>query len=229
MPIDIQTCEYKRWRSRALIVAGISINLAAIYTFLVPAAGNRPVAKFELPHKFGLAEQIAAPSIPKQIETDLESIQAHQQYQYGREGTISLEISYLVDTRGGVDTYLRNYTDISKEAIDAKIVEQIEGVGHHALLSDGDRTYLTSCISPRSRANVTQQQFSRYRYQNDLTWHTGWQWLLGRASIRDRRCLWVLMAVVNRGDLGASERTLATAWQDVYRWWLPNFPPIALD
>lgn len=215
-----------QWRSYILAITSISINLAAVCTFLFPSVGNRRVAEFEFPSKFGLAREVIAEDRIEQIKNSTETIQARQQYRYG-EMAIALELNYVVNTRGGVDTYLRNYTDITEAAIAAKSVKQIEGIGHHALLTDGDRAYLTGCISPRSPANVTQKQFSQYRYQNDLSLQIGWQWLRGQASIRDRRCLWVLMAIpVEEGSSQAKYRDLEAAWQDIYRWWLPNFPTL---
>ena len=222
----MQITNQSQWRSYILAFTSISINLAAVYTFLVPSAGDRQVAEFEFPSEFGLAREVAVEDRTQQTKKSIK-IQARQQYQYGQDMAIALELNYLVNTRGSIDTYLRNYTDISEAAIAAKSVKQIEGIGHHALLTDGDRAYLTSCISPRSLANVTQKQFSQYRYQNDLNLQVGWQWLQGKASIRDRRCLWVLMVTpVEQSSSQARYKDLEAAWQDIYRWWLPNFPTL---
>ena len=146
---------------------------------------------------------------------------------------ISLDISYLVGTRGDVETYLREYTDIPPETIKAKKVKHIEGVGYHALFANGDRqgdsksnrAYLSSCISPRSLSNVTQKQFSQFRYQNDLQLQVGLDWLQGKASIRDRRCLWILLSTpIMQSDPKTAYQVLENTWQDLYQWWLPNFP-----
>lgn len=227
----MQTTNRNQWRSYLLAVTSISINLAVIYTFLIPAAGNRQVAKFEFPSEFGLAKEVTiTKDVVEQAGTATETIQARQQYRYGRDRAIALEINYLVNTRGDVDTYLRDHTDISEKAIAAKSIRSIEGIGYYALLADKDRTYLTSCISRSSPANVTQKQFSQYRYEQDLSWQIGWRWLQGKTSIRDRRCLWVLLSTpANRNNLQTRYRHLEAAWQNIYRWWLPNFPSLVQD
>ena len=123
--------------------------------------------------------------------------------------------------------YLQNYTDIQDKTIKTKSIEQIEGIGYHALLRDNKQAYLTSCISPRSLSNVTQKQFSQYRYENDLNWHTGVKWLRGKASIRDRRCLWILLSIpVTQKNIQDDYQILETAWKNIYQWWLPNFPAL---
>ena len=219
------TIERTQWRSYILAISSISINLALVYTFFVPTAGNRGVAEFEFPASFGTAQAIVTSkdtSVNKQ-----EIIKARQQYQYDRDGrAIALEINYLVGTRGDVATYLQNYTDIDTEAIKAKLIKKLEGVGYYALLTNNKQAYLTSCISPRSLSNVTQQQFSQYRYENDLNWQIAWQWLQGKASIRDRRCLWVLLSTPTQNNIKTDYQVLETAWKDIYQWWLPNFPAL---
>lgn len=223
-------------RSYLLTVTGITLHLALAYSFFVPTAGNRQVAKFKFPQGFNqaIAEHsrgeiaIAETVSQNQAGTETETIQARQKYQYSQGGqAIDLEISYLVSTRGDVATYLQNYTTINAEAIKGKSIKQIEGVGYHTLFTDHNRAYLTSCISPRSPSNVTQKQFSQYRYQNDLQWQIGLDWLQGKASIRDRRCLWVLLSTpVTPGNSNVANEVLETAWKEIYHWWLPRFPDL---
>ncbi|MEY2859457.1 MAG: hypothetical protein RLZZ74_3770 [Cyanobacteriota bacterium] len=217
-----------QWRSYLLTVTGISLHLALAYSFLVPTAGNRQVAAFKFPQGFNQAIAIAETFSQNKPRTETETIQARQKYQYSQAGqAINLEISYLVSTRGDVATYLQNYTTINAEAIKGKSIKQLEGVGYHALLTEHNRAYLTSCISPRSLSNVTQKQFSQYRYQNDLQWQIGLDWLQGKASIRDRRCLWVLLSTpVTRGNSQVANLALETAWKEIYQWWLPRFPDL---
>jgi len=217
-----------KWRSYMLAATSISINLALVYTFLIPNAGNRQVANFSFPQSFSNAKAIATAKNISPTTSTTEKIETSQQYQYNQNGrAIALQINYLVGTRGDVGTYLANYTEIDAEIIKKKAIAQVENIGYHALLSDNKQAYLTSCISPRSPSNVTQRQFSQNRYQNDLNWHTGWQWLQGKASIRDRRCLWVLLSTPTTPDnIKADYQALETAWRDIYQWWLPNFPAL---
>ncbi|WP_019508585.1 cyanoexosortase A system-associated protein [Pleurocapsa sp. PCC 7319] len=229
------------WRSCVLAIASVGTNLAVVYGMIAPTVGNRPVADFEFPGHLSLNSTQAMAVKSRQVsrKTDnqeQEIIKAHQKYQYIQDNQkISLDISYLVGTRGDVNTYLQQYTDIEPKTIQAKKVKHIEGVGYHALFTTSDRqaqsknkrAYLSSCISPRSPSNVTQEQFSQFRYQNDLQLQVGLDWLQGKASIRDRRCLWVLLSTpIMQSDPKTAYQVLENAWQDLYRWWLPNFPAL---
>jgi len=221
------------WRSYSLVISTVGINLTLLATLLVSTVGNRDVADFKFPQQIHFREgkAIAKKSKinPQLTETVTgEVIKARQKYQYLQDGrSLNLGISYLVGTRGDVSTYLQTYTSVAEEIIKTKSVKQIPGVGYHALFTDGDRAYLTSCISPRSPSNITQKQFSQHRYQQDLQLQVGLDWLRGKASIRDRRCLWILLSTpVTASDSQAAEEILSTAWKDIYQWWLPNFPQL---
>jgi cyanosortase A-associated protein len=224
--------EQNQWRSCCLAITAISINLVTIYAIINPAVANRSVTDFQFPQQLKLpsAKSIIAINSTDVIKFNSSSdevIKARQKYEYTQaESPISLEMSYVINTRGEVTSYLQNYTKIAPEAIEAQKTAQIKQVGDYTLLTDRDRAYLSSCISPRSLSNVTQRQFSQYRYQNDLNLQVGWQWLLGKASIRDRRCLWVHLSTPLVSDSQTAYKTLETTWQALYQWWLPNFPAL---
>ena len=228
-----------QWRSCVLAIASIGTNLAVVYGLIVATVGNRTVPDFKFPEHLSLNSTQAMAVKSRQVSRkadnqEQEIIKGHQKYQYIQDNQkISLDISYLVGTRGDVDTYLQQYTDIEPKTIQAKKVKHIDGVGYHALFTSSDRqgdsesnrAYLSSCISPRSLSNVTQKQFSQFRYQNDLQLQVGLDWLQGKASIRDRRCLWILLSTpIMQSDPKIEYQVLENTWQDLYQWWLPNFP-----
>ncbi len=234
---------FSSWRSYFLAMTAISINLVVVCPGIFPNIGDRSVADFKFPQRIELASGKAMSSIsgtlstsidttqsesdePETSEIKSEIVKAYQKYQIQQQQNLTVEISYLVDTRGDVEIYLQRYTSIPPENIKTKQIEQIEGVGYYALLNSKNRAYLSSCISPRSLSNVTQRQFSQYRYQNDLNPKVGWNWLRGKASIRDRRCLWVHLSTPLGANPQASDQILEQTWQDLYQWWLPNFPSL---
>ena len=226
------TTDRGKWRSYLLMVTAIATNLAVVYGVIVPTVGNRPIADFKFPQQLKIDSDRAViasdfQDAVKSTKPEREIVKAHQKYQYTQaDATINLEMSYLVNTRGNVESYLQQYTEIAPEVIEALQIKRIPEVGYHGLLNNGDRAYLSSCISPRSPSNVTQRQFSQYRYQNDLKLEVAKDWLQGKASIRDRRCLWVHLSTPVVTDVQTAYQTLETAWQEIYRWWLPNFPSI---
>ena len=231
-----------KWRSYFLAITVIYINLMAAYAFLKSDASNRSIADFQFPQKIKLTSDkvFVDPNIETtfnsrsnisssepEIELKDKIIAAHQKYRYtSRKLPIDLEMNYLVDTQGEVKSYLQQYTPLSQKVIVGAQQKYIKGVGYHTLLTTSDRIYLNSCISPRSLSNVTQKQFSEYRYQNDLKLYLFWGWLQGKTSIRDRRCLWVNLSTPRTPELQTAYKVLETTWQELYNWWLPNYPQL---
>jgi len=224
--------EQNQWRSSCLAITAISINIVTIYALINPNVGNRSVADFEFPQEIEFNSGKAfissdSADVTKASPSPAEIVKASQSYRYTQgKSPIDLEISYLANTRGGVEAYLQKYTKIEPEAIQSEEIVQMDNIGYHALLTSGDRAYLSSCISPRSPSSVTPRQFSQYRYQNDLNLRVGWEWLQGKASIRDRRCLWVHLSTPLVSDSQTAYKTLEATWREIYQWWLPNFPAI---
>jgi cyanosortase A-associated protein len=222
------------WRVWFLAIVGISTAVATVSSLVVTSLGNRSVADFDFPQELELnSGQVVAVNhslinqeIAKNNNKYGEKIQASQPYQFlNYQPKINLEFSYLVGTRGDVEIYLRNYTALMP--IKTKQTRQLEEIGSHLLFTQNHQAYLSSCISPRSLSNVTQQQFSQYRYQNDLQLTTVWQWLQGKASIRDRRCLWILISTPNTSvNSEIAYQSLEQVWRELYQWWLPNFPTL---
>ena len=223
-----------KWRNYCLVFIAIGTNLATIYTLFNSAAGNYDIANFEFPQQIKLnsGKLIAAPDSTNvdlykrdRSQTTEEVVKSDREYQYVRDDSkVDLNIGYIVNTRGDVESYLKNYTNIPPKVIQDKKIAEIE-IGHYALLKDKNRAYLSSCVSPRSPSNVTQQQFSGYRYQNDFKLQVGWEWLWGKSSIRDRRCLWVHLSTPLVLEQTAYQ-TLEIAWREIYPWLSSNFPSL---
>lgn len=226
------------WRNYLSLFITISTNCAVVLALILPKAGHNPVADFKFPKYIkldsaktfasaGSTNLVETEPVPLQsIEVQPETIEASQKYTYVSENPISLEINYISNARGDVVSYLHKYTEISPKAIQKAKVSQLKGIGHHILIRDRDRAYLSSCISPRSLSNVDRKQFSQYRYQNDLTLKVGWEWLLGKSSIRDRRCLWVHLSIPLVTNSQNAQTLLESTWKEIYQWWLPKFPPL---
>jgi len=217
--------EKKLWRSHLLVFSVIGISLTAVASLIFPSVGNRPVADFEFPQSFDtgyiFAYQFSKTRRKKESK-------ANQQYQFELDNQkFTLGIDYAVGVQGNIASYLQNFTQLNQASINAKKIKYQPDIGHYALLKDNKNFYLSSCISPRSLSSVTQKQFSRQRYHNDLRPIIIWQWLHNQASIRDRRCLWVLLSTpINSSWIGGEYDILESVWGDLYRWWLPNFPSL---
>lgn len=221
-------------RTGLMAITSIGISLATVYSLIEPTAGNRSVSAFSFPELLPLSswQQIDTKSISPVFEpekTQSELVQTAQSYHYTRDNKdLKVDIHYILGSRGNVDSYLQKYSNISSEVLKSRQIEYIKGVGYYSLFVADNRAYLSSCIGPRSNSSVTQKQFSQNRYQGDLKIEVWKDWLLGKASIRDRRCLWVTISTPNNSSSFLKQRELLEqVWQECYQWWQPRFPQLS--
>jgi cyanosortase A-associated protein len=226
----------KQWRSYFLAATGIGVSIVAAYTLIIPSAGDRSVADFVFPQQIPLntwqqqnsrvlttkAREI------KETESDLEIVQAARSYNYiQNQRNLAIEMRYLVGTVGDSNKYIQKYTNIPIADFKSKQIENIEEIGYHALFTSGDRAYLSSCIIADGDSNVNPQQFSQQLGNHSGKYRIWLDWLQGKASIRDRRCLWTNLSIsFNNSSPQLAYQTLETAWVNWYRWWEPRFPKL---
>jgi cyanosortase A-associated protein len=221
-------------RTNFLAITAIGVSLVTLYSIVEPIAGNRPVASFDFPSNIPLNNWQELESKPLNISTEFkdshnrEQLEAAHSYEYTKnEAKIAIEARYMVGSRGHVDSYISQYTKIAPQALKPEIIEYREGIGYYRLFSDKNRAYLSSCISPRSQSSVTQRQFASNRYQADLKPEIIFNWLLGKTSIRDSRCLWMQLSMpLHTSEPQSAYATLEEVWSDWYHWWLPHFPSL---
>jgi cyanosortase A-associated protein len=215
-------------RTNFLATTAIGISLVTVYTLIEPTAGNRSVASFNFPSDIPLNNWQQLDSKPLNItvqSNNSERLESGHSYQYTKgKIDIKIEARYIVGSRGYVESYIDQYTDINPEALKAEYSKE---VGYYFVFKDNHRAYLSSCISPRSQSTVTQKQFASNRYQADLNPTIFLNWFVGKASIRDSRCLWMQLSMpLNTSQPQKAYTTLQEAWGDWYRWWLPHFPSL---
>ena len=234
----MNTIVKQQWRSSLLAATSIGVSIVAIYSMIVPSAGDRPVSDFVFPDRIPLnawqqqdSQALTTKAKPRAKETeeaeqDLEIVKSAHSYDYTQGSqNINIEMRYLVGTAGGIDKYLRKYTDIPIEDFKSKQIEKIEAVGYHTLFTSGDRAYLSSCMVAGGDSNVNPQQFSQHLGNTNRQYQVWLDWLKGKASIRDRRCLWTHLSVsLKNSSPQLAYKTLETAWVDWYQWWKPQFP-----
>ena len=220
-----------RWRSRFLTTTTVGIALAVIYSAIAPSAGKRKVADFIFPQRITLNswQQTSSQSLSltqTSPDSDGEVVKSGKIYRYSQDDkNLTVEMRYIVGARGEIKSYLENHTSISPQVFSSAKMKHIPGIGYHILLTHQNQAYLSSCISPRAASSVTHQQFSTHRYRADWQFSVWLNWLWGKSSIRDRRCLWTnLSMAIDSIQSETTYQTLETVWIDWYRWWLPRFP-----
>jgi cyanosortase A-associated protein len=226
------------WRTRFLATVSIGIALTALYSLVIPTAGNRSVSSYIFPDRIFLSswQLITSKSlnVPQDSSTSSrkEQIKSRKSYSYIKDNhKLDIEMQYIVGTRGDVYQYFYQYTDISWQIVSRKYRTQNmkyqPGVGHYILFTYGDRAYLSSCINPNGENNVTQAQFSHNL--NQIPWKSRilLDWLLGKSIIRDRRCLWTQLSLpLNKLEVSTAYQILKHNWIDWSDWWKSNFPDL---
>ncbi len=221
-------------RNSLLILTNIALISATLYSWVEPQVGNRTVKSFTFPDSIPLAawNQIKHNPVPLKTQINLEEkaedlIESAKYYQYIQDNiTIDVSLFYVVNTRGNLNKLIATHTNISQEIISKQQVKQYGNIGSYSLFYEGDRAYLSSCLNPQGSTTVTSQQFSARLNQVKITPNLIGKWLLGKASIRDRRCLWMHLSLPLSSEVNDADRILENTWRELVQWWIPNFPKL---
>jgi cyanosortase A-associated protein len=220
------------WHHNLVVATTISISLVTVYSLINQKVGNHSVSQFSFPTQIPLAtwEYIGNQKINiirYKLEKNQDKIQSASRYQY-QENTnkLDIEMYYVTDTRGGVEKLLLKQGKIASESLKKQEIKQ-QNNGYYSLFQDRDRTYLSSCLNPTGNSTVTEKQFSENLDRRPLNPELIGNWLLGKTSIRDRRCLWVTISTPNNSSSFLdSKDILEQVWQNWYQWWQPRFPEL---
>lgn len=220
-------------RNSLLLLINITVASATIYLWLEPEAGNRRVSSFIFPEQVSINnwQQTQNGSLPTKLPINLaqksELIKSVKHYQYAQNDlTLDAKIFYIVNTRGNVNQLIETYTNIEPNNLKQQQVKKQQDIGTYLLFHDRDRAYLSSCLNASGTTTVTPQQFSENLNQVRLTPKLLGNWLLGKASIRDRRCLWLHLSIPLQSDINRTYAILENTWIDLSQWWIPQFPPL---
>ena len=226
-------------------ITSIGVGIVTTYSLIVPTAGNRPVTSFRFPDRISLNswQQLNSFALITTEEKTLEDredvleylelenqeiVQSSQGYGYTKDNiNLEVEMRYVVGTAGRVNAYIQKYTDIPLKDLRAQKIEQIKDIGYHILFTNGDRAYLISCIAFNGSGSVTAAQFAQYFREHNSQSQVWLDWLKGKASLRDRRCLWTQLSIpVDRAEPQLTYKTLENFWVDWHQWWKPRFPSL---
>ena len=221
------------WHHNLLSTTAIGISLVTVYSVIEPDAGHHSVADFTFPQSIPLSswnntnnQSIAIASAPDNQDNVIHSANLYQYQESQQNAQLDVAMYYVTDTRGDVKSFFLEQTEIAPEILATKEIKQ-QGNSYYSIFNDSDRTYLSTCLNPTGNSTVTQKQFSQSLNQRPIDLKLLKDWLLGKASIRDRRCLWITISTSNR-NLSSTEpeEILQTFWQSWDTWWKPRFPSL---
>lgn len=197
-----------------------------------PTAGNRSVSAFAFPKVVPLAgwQLLESRPLAEPIASEhksWEAVLASQKYRYRQNNQqLEIEMRYLASTSGELDGYLKNYTSIQLQNTQLlQNLRQHQAVGFYSVFVHQGLAHLSACINPNGGSTVTSAQFLANRYTYDLQLRRMLPWLLGKESLRDKRCLWAHLSIPsNQVSAETSYSVLEKAWYSWYQWWSPRFP-----
>ena len=224
-----------------MIFTNILFFTAIIYCLFENEAGKRNVNGFIFPDRtvphlqrdrvsLTSSDRIKRDSAGDEVLINSESqekIASVKHYQYIKNNlSISVRVSYVVNTRGNVHQLIATQTDVAENILNQQRIKKHNSLGFYSLFQDNDYAYLSSCLDSQGNTTVTSQQFSENLNQIKINPSLLGKWLVGKASIRDRRCLWFHLSVPLQSEVNNSHAVLENTWIDLVEWWSPNFPPL---
>ena len=221
------------YRNNFLGLICIGFSLATAYSIIEPTVGNRQVSSFNFPDRIPLKswQLLGTESIVESKAENKEReevIASAKNYTYSKDNlALKVEMFYLVGTRGNIPSILEDRVAIPAEVLEKAETKRAADIGFYTIFHHRDRAYLSSCINSRGNTTVNQKQFSQNRYKHDLKYTLILPWLLGKESIRDRRCLLANLSLpLDNLSPEIAYEILKEVWQDWYSWWQPQFPTL---
>ncbi|MFM7571731.1 MAG: hypothetical protein ACKO4S_01120, partial [Snowella sp.] len=99
--------------------------------------------------------------------------------------------------------------------------------GFYLNFTYGNKLHFTACVNSQGKTTVTQNQFRSYFYSSSLNnFEIGhiFKWLMGKALLKDKRCLLLEVSIDSRSP--DRDAQLMTAWTELVSYWQKNFPPL---
>ena len=171
-------------KSRLVILSCCSFTILVALIFLFNKSD-----KYEFPKNIALQqwESINTEKITfhdKQIEG--------RKYQQEKNHNLDIEIYYIPSDRGENSRLIRQYLELESDPQNLTVKEN-KNIGSYGLFSEGNKTYLTTCIHSQGKTAFTSQQFAELANHNLNS--RLFPWILGLSDLRDWSCLWVNMSV----------------------------------
>jgi cyanosortase A-associated protein len=226
--------KWQQQRQILLAIAFASIVLALGRISFGSPPGQRSLSAFTFPSIVPLPEwQLIDSSALEQATTQpansYDAVIASRKYLYKQKGQLlTIEMRYMASNLGNLEEYLNRHA--AMKISESQLLQNLrdrQDIGFYSLFTYQGRSHLATCINPRGGSTITNAQFLANRYKYDLQWQHWLPWLLGKAGLPDKRCLWVNLSMPqNRESTKATYPILEQTWRSWYQWWSSRYPQI---
>jgi cyanoexosortase A len=218
----------------------LGIIFSSLSLFFSPIAGINTIPPYKFPDQISLTNWQLIDSYPSSLtvknlnpkvssaqeensETeDLGTILANQIYHYKNDNNLlTVKAHYIVDTSGSIKGYYKNFQELSQ--IKNNIEKQGKD-GSSLYFINGKQSSLTACVNPQGKTTVTSPQFIRSLYISASSHMPFLNWLMGKAFLKDKRCLFLEASIDGRSP--DRDEQLMAAWTELVSYWQKNFPPL---
>lgn len=213
------------WRGVRTVLLGVillSVVTALLRLILFPPSERK--MSYSFPDQVPLAGWSVLDGMVREVAPESSVVIAQRSYRYGQHDLrLDVRVIYLADSDGNLRANLPE--GIVKAPVFT--TRKNREAGSFSLWSSESHLFLSAFISPQGSSTVTETQFRSLRYRHDITPGRLLRWLIGRASLRDNRCMLVHMALpLNANSSEAAASALEDAWASWFDWWQPRFPEI---
>lgn len=217
---------WESWRFSLLVTMAFSILFVLLKSFESSNLEEQKVAQFVFPETISLREwqQEASPAKDSQIAVFPEEVSRKDYYYIQNNLLLNIQMRYLAHSNGDVQRLVKEYAKLDSRQL-APIIRHQAGIGFYGLFVHQEQAALSACINPQGGSTFSAKQFLQNQIRLDILKSRFPAWLLAGEKLRDRRCLWVKLAVpLKESSPQDTYATLERAWFNWYRWWRPRFP-----
>ncbi len=227
---SINTLSLTSPRSWLLPFTGITITGLTVATIMTPQIGRREIEPLQFPSQITLSDWNQQNNIPlvQNPETNFQQdrLRSGQQYHYQQQqDQVTVALRFSSPTVGRVEKYIKQtYKQGFEKAYQQGSTKYLSNFGHYRLFTNQDKAYLSTCLTPTGESTVEFSNYVNKANRNVFDWQTLIPRLLGKQSLRERRCLWVhLSTPLNQDSPETSYRLLESVFQQGYSKWQSLF------
>lgn len=216
-------------QSRTLLLATMAIATAFTLAASRVGLGTRTVVAddYTFPESIALSQwqQVSSQPLKPHAVAPTAYISgdfiAGRHYRYRRDNKLlDIEMRYFTNTNGDIKNFITSQTGNLSSGL------RHDERGTYSIYIHDGKAYLSACLNSRGGSTVTSDGFNRNRLLNDARIKSVLPWLLGKAGLQDKRCLWAHLSTQQELATAVDETylTLETVWSDWHNWWRSHYP-----